>query len=80
MYDKDDLEWALGTGAGYIGMIGSRRKVKIIFDSLMEKGVPEFKLSEVHSPIGIDIGAQTPAEIAVSIVAELISFMRRSPA
>jgi xanthine dehydrogenase accessory factor len=59
-------------------MIGSRRKVKIIFDSLMEKGVPEFKLSQVHSPIGMDIGAQPPPEIAVSIVAELISFIRKS--
>jgi xanthine dehydrogenase accessory factor len=53
-------------------MNGSKRKVKILFDDLRMKGIKEEVLQTVHAPIGIDIGAETPQEIAVSIVAELI--------
>lgn len=76
--DKDCLEWALKTKAGYIGMIGSRRKVNMILNSMIEKGYPEEKVRNVCSPIGLNIGARTPAEIAVSIVAQLIEFKRCS--
>ncbi|MCK4837644.1 MAG: XdhC family protein, partial [Desulfobulbaceae bacterium] len=57
---------------GYIGMIGSRRKREKIYQALMEEGVSDERLKQVHSPIGMDIGAETPEEIDVSIVAELI--------
>jgi xanthine dehydrogenase accessory factor len=57
----------------YVGLIGSRAKVTRIVDALVEEGMPADALRRVHSPIGLDIGAVTPAEIAVSIVAELIA-------
>lgn len=66
------LEFALNTDAGYIGMIGSRTKRDLLYKNLMEKGYSTEALAAVHSPIGLMIGAETPAEIAVSIVAELI--------
>jgi len=72
-FDQCVLSAALRTSAGYIGMIASRRKRDIIFRSLLEDGVSSNDMEFVHSPIGIDIGARTPAEIAVSIAAELIS-------
>lgn len=71
--DQSVLSWALSTSACYIGMIASRRKKEIIFQSLRSQGASDEVLAEVHSPIGLDIGARTPAEIAVSIAAELIA-------
>lgn len=56
----------------YCGMIGSRSKIKVVFDDLRSQGYPEEKLETVHSPIGLPIGANTPEEIAVCIVAEMI--------
>jgi xanthine dehydrogenase accessory factor len=58
-------------------MIGSRRKIQMVYASLKEKGVPGEKLDRVHAPIGLDIGALTPEEIAVSIVAEMIQERRK---
>jgi xanthine dehydrogenase accessory factor len=72
-YDRAVLEQSLKTPAGYIGMISSRRKRESIYEVLMAKGVKKEQLEQVNSPIGIDIGGETPEEIAVSIVAELIS-------
>jgi len=72
LYDRIVLEQALKTGAGYIGMIASRRKREAIYQALRARGVRKEELARVHSPIGLDIGAETPEEIAVSIVAELI--------
>lgn len=71
-FDKSVLCQALRTSASYVGMIGSRRKIKLTFEALVEEGVSEVELSKVHSPIGLNIGSETPEEIAVSIVAELI--------
>ena len=71
-YDKAVLSQALKTPAVYIGVIGSRRKISIIYDKLLEEGFTREQFDKVRSPIGIDIGAETPEEIAVSIVAELI--------
>jgi len=71
-FDKSVLRQALKTNATYIGMIGSRRKIKLTFEALLNDGISEEKLSQVHSPIGLNIGAETPEEIAISIVAELI--------
>lgn len=57
----------------YIGMIGSRRRIRAAFHALVEAGVPREQLASLHAPIGLDINAETPAEIAVSIAAELIA-------
>lgn len=78
-YDREVLEQALQTRAGYIGMISSRKKREAIYNALMAKGVTREQLERVHSPIGIAIGGETPEEIAVSIVAELISERARQP-
>ncbi len=75
-HDELVLEWAVSTPAKYIGMIGSQTKVKIIFSHLLAKGISKEKLARVHSPIGLEIGAQTPEEIAVSILAEVIKVRR----
>jgi xanthine dehydrogenase accessory factor len=72
MHDKTVLMQALRTEAAYIGMIGSRRKRDHIFNALLKQGFAESDLKRVHSPIGMDIGAETPEEIALSIVAELV--------
>ncbi len=72
LYDGVVLEKAIKTDARYIGMIGSRKKIKTLFENLIEKGIPREDLTRVHAPIGIEINSETPEEIAVSIVAELI--------
>ena len=72
IHDKTVLEQCLRTKAKYIGMIGSRRKKAMIYEKLLEEGFTKADLDRVHAPIGLDIGAETPEEIAVSIVAELI--------
>lgn len=71
-FDEAVLEAALNTNACYIGMIGSRKKRNTIYDNLKVKGITEDLLNTVKSPIGLNIGAETPEEIAVSIIAELI--------
>lgn len=70
--DRAVLEQALRTRAGYIGMIGSLRKRDLIYKKLREEGFTDTDLKRVHSPIGLAIGAETPEEIAISILAELI--------
>jgi xanthine dehydrogenase accessory factor len=80
---RDDmrlLRWAVQSHARYIGMIGSRRKVIGIFKTLREEGLPAHLFARVHAPIGLDIGAVTPEEIAVSITAELIAIRRHADA
>jgi xanthine dehydrogenase accessory factor len=79
MHDRDVLRKAMQTKSGYIGMIGSLRKRQIIYGSLMEEGISRQRLDQVSSPIGLDIGAETPEEIAVSIVAELIQERMHKP-
>jgi xanthine dehydrogenase accessory factor len=79
--DREALRAAVGqTGAGYIGMIGSRRKVRMVFDALRGSGVSDEKLSRVYAPLGLDIGADSPAEIAVSTVAEILAVLRQRTA
>ncbi len=76
---KDDmrvLRWAVGTQARYIGMIGSKRKVLSVYKALEKEGVPAEKFERVRAPVGLEIGALTPEEIAVSIAAELIAVRR----
>ena len=62
---------------GYIGMIGSDRKVKRVFDRLAKSGVTAKSLARVYAPLGLDIGADSPPEIAVSVVAEILAVLRR---
>ncbi len=76
--DEAVLTQAVNTEARYIGMIGSRAKVKTLFAHLRDKGIPQERLNKVHAPIGLEIHAETPAEIAVSILAEMIQ-VKRAP-
>lgn len=71
--DKLALASLLKTKTAYLGMIGSRTKVAKIFSDLKEEGVEEEELAEVHSPIGLDIGAESPEEIALSIMSEIVA-------
>ncbi len=75
-FDELVLEKAVRTPARYIGMIGSKRKVISCFKNLIERGVSIVELKKVHAPIGLDIGAVTAEEIAVSIVAEMVRVRR----
>jgi xanthine dehydrogenase accessory factor len=80
---RDDmriLRWAVQTRARYIGMIGSKRKVIEIFKTLQSEGLPAHLFDRVHAPVGLDIGAITPEEIAVAITAELIAERRHCSA
>jgi len=72
LYDSFVLEQAIKTNARYIGMIGSKKKISILFQNLKEKGISQKTLEQVHAPIGLEINSETPEEIAVSIAAELI--------
>ena len=71
--DEEALYHLADTNAAYVGMIGSKRKIKMIFEDLRARGIPSEALARVHAPLGIDIGSRTVAEIAISIVAELIA-------
>ncbi len=78
---RDDmrvLRWAVNASARYLGMIGSRRKTISIYKELEKEGVPAEKFANVHAPVGLEIGAVTPEEIAVAIVSEMIAERRHS--
>lgn len=76
-YDEAALLESLDTNAGYIGMMGSENRVRSIFEDLeKEKGLEKEELSRIHAPVGLDIGAETPREIAISILAEIIREIR----
>ena len=78
---RDDmrvLRWAVQTKAGYVGMIGSKRKTIAIARELQKEGLAASLFDRVHAPIGLDIGAVTPEEIAVAITAELIAVRRKA--
>jgi xanthine dehydrogenase accessory factor len=72
LHDQTVLEEAIKTKAAYIGMIGSRKKRDQIYANLTKKGISQKNLDQVYSPIGLEIHAETPAEIAVSIIGEII--------
>ena len=77
---RDDmrvLRWAVDQPAKYIGMIGSKRKVLSIYKELEKEGIPASKFERINAPIGLEIGAVTPEEIAVAIVAEMIAVRRK---
>lgn len=72
-HDEEALYRLAPTACGYVGMIGSKRKIRMIFEDLVAKGIAPEALERVHAPLGYNIGSQTVPEIAVSIVAELIA-------
>ena len=75
--DRDCLVAAArGGGMGYLGMMGSRRKVRMAFDEARAAGVSEERLAGVYAPLGLDLHAETPAEIAVSVLAQIFQVMR----
>ena len=71
-YDEESLEAVIDRGARYIGLMGSKNKVDIMLDELEEKGIDEKFLEKVYTPIGLDIGDETPEEIAISIMSEVL--------
>lgn len=75
-HDQPIIEQAIRTQARYIGMIGSKRKISRMWKKLIERGADRDRLNQVHAPIGLEIGADTPEEIAISIVAQLIETRR----
>jgi xanthine dehydrogenase accessory factor len=75
-HDYQVLKEVIDSQASYIGMIGSSRKIKTVYDQLIKDGINEEKLARVHAPIGLDIGSETPAEIAVAIAAEIVAIRR----
>ncbi len=79
-HDVDCLIEIIGKKTVYAGLIGSRRRVRIVLEALAEKGLPQDRLDEVFTPIGLPIGAESPEEIAVSIVSELVCVRRKGPA
>jgi len=76
--DKNALQAALGSRASYIGMIGSPSKVRRIFKELLKDGIARERLAQVHAPIGLDLGAETPDEIALSIAAEMLMVRKKA--
>ena len=77
-YDMECLVEVLDDPLAYIGMIGSKRRIRAVYQLLeQEQGIPAHKFARIHAPIGLNIGARTPAEIAVCIMAEIIQVMRQ---
>ncbi|MCC5908901.1 MAG: XdhC family protein [Clostridiaceae bacterium] len=77
-HDETCLRKTLNYNPAYIGMIGSKRRVQDLKNKLIQEGYSTEELNRVNTPIGLDIGAITPEEIAISIIAEVISFRRRN--
>jgi xanthine dehydrogenase accessory factor len=73
-YDDLALRAAATTIAGYVGLIGSKRKTIMVYESLLRTGMPLSRIKSIHAPIGLDLGGRSPEEIAISIVAELLAF------
>jgi xanthine dehydrogenase accessory factor len=76
-YDLGCLRYALTTPARYIGLLGSRRKTRILLETLQKEGVDPSDFDRVYAPVGIEIGSETPEEIAVSIAAELVAVRKK---
>jgi xanthine dehydrogenase accessory factor len=71
-FDEDALAWALASDAGYVSLVGSRRRAAAVLASLERRGLPAERLGALRAPAGLDIGALTPEEVAVSILAEIV--------
>jgi xanthine dehydrogenase accessory factor len=77
-HDEISLRAVVGRGAAYVGMIGSKRRAKAVLQHLVEDGANRAAVDSIHTPIGLDIGAETPEEIAVAIMGEIIQVRRRA--
>src|SRR5262249_38210530 len=75
--DADCMLAVVQTNARYIGLLGSRRKTVLIEKMLREQGIPNDRISVIHSPVGLDLGGRTPAEIALSVMAEITQLRSR---
>jgi xanthine dehydrogenase accessory factor len=75
-HDEESLRQVAGSPAAYVGMIGSKRRVAAVLQHLMDEGLDAEAVRRVHTPIGLDIGAETPEEIAVAIMAEVVQVRR----
>ena len=73
-FDDVALESAAKTNAGYVGLIGSKRKTLLIYQSMLKNGVSVEKIKSIHAPIGLDLGGRDPSEIAISIVSEILAW------
>ena len=73
-FDDVALESAARTNAGYVGLIGSKRKTLLIYQSMLKNGVSVDKIKSIHAPIGLDLGGRDPSEIAISIVSEILAW------
>ncbi|HEY7409179.1 MAG TPA: XdhC/CoxI family protein [Vicinamibacteria bacterium] len=78
--DEDALEAVLGKGLRFVGLLGSRPKLVHVVSALEERGLPAEQLASIHCPLGVEIGAATPEEIAVSVLAQMIAVRRGVPA
>jgi len=76
VHDADCLQFAVGTHAKYIGMIGSKKKVKETKERLMQNGIAAERLDQVYAPIGLEIEAETPEEISISILSQIVKVKR----
>ncbi len=74
--DEECMRAVIATNAGYIGLIGSKRRTNIVLDRLREAGADEEQLKNVHAPVGLDIGAVTPEEVALAILSEVVAERR----
>jgi xanthine dehydrogenase accessory factor len=79
VHDVDCLTEILGKEVAYVGLIGSRRRVRIVLEILDKEGIAQEHLKKVFTPIGLPIGAESPEEIAISIVSELVCVRRKGP-
>lgn len=79
-FDERALQQLAGCPAPYIGMIGSRRRVLIVYRNLIESGISADSLGNIYAPIGLDIGSRTPEEIGLAVVAEIVNVKRGGPA
>jgi xanthine dehydrogenase accessory factor len=76
-FDEEAIEQAFAADVPYIGLVANRKRAEVVRRRLHEKGHTPEKLDKVHSPAGIDLGANTPEEIALSILAQIVSVIRK---
>ncbi|HUK22990.1 MAG TPA: NTP transferase domain-containing protein [Terriglobales bacterium] len=76
-FDEEAVEQALLTGCAYVGLVANRKRAEEVLNSLRKKGIRPEKLAQVHAPAGVEIGAKTPEEVALSIMAEMVKQMRQ---
>jgi xanthine dehydrogenase accessory factor len=78
-FDEDALDWALRSEAEYVSLVASPTRARVVLESLRGRGIPDERLGRLKAPAGLDLGAVTPEEIAVSILAEIVARRRRPP-